>query len=132
MEMYGIEIKVDDKKTQEPTKKTIVNQQKPPTTKEKTVVNTLTFEDLKQLIKRYKFIKSKISKLGELVVEVDGTNLFYVAQRKYGLAFQINNIDHWITQRVTTKEQLQNKVDIIKRLHEANKDVLQARQDLVG
>ena len=130
--MYGIEIKVDDKKTQEPTKKPIVNQQKPPTTKEKIVVNTLTFEDLKQLIKHYKFIKSKISKLGELVVEVDGANLFYVAKRSYGLGFQINNIDHWITQRITTKEQLQNKVDIIKRLHEANKDVLQARQDLVG
>ncbi len=122
-----METKVNDVKTQETTN----NQQAPPANNEKDDVVTLTLDDLKKDLKRYKFIKTKMSKLGELVVEVDGTNLCYVAQRKYGLAFQINNVDHWVTQRITTKEQLENKVDIIKKLHTANEQLLQARKDLI-
>ena len=123
-----METKVNDVKTQEATN----NQQAPPINNEKDDVVTLTLDDLKKGLKRYKFIKTKMSKLGELVVEVDGTNLCYVAQRKYGLALQINNVDHWVTQRITTKEQLKNKVDAMKKLHNANESVKQALNGLVG
>ena len=128
MEMYGMETKVNDVKTQETTN----NQQTPPTNNEKDDVVTLTLDDLKKDLKRYKFIKTKMSKLGELVIEVDGTILFYVAKRQYGLAFQINNVDHWVTKRITNKEQLENKVDAMKKLHNANEQVSQARRDIVG
>ena len=72
-----------------------------------------------------------MSKLGWLVVEVDGTNLFNVAQSKHGLGFQINNVDTWVTQRITTKKQLQKEFDTIKKLHNTNEQVLQAREDLI-
>jgi hypothetical protein len=128
MEMYGIENKVNDIKTQE---KQIKNQPVPKVTNEGVNTDTLTFEDLKQLIKQFKYIQTKISKLGELVITVDGDNLLYVAQRKYGLALQINNIDGWITKRITTKQQLEDKIDILKKLHKANDELLQYRKDLV-
>lgn len=90
----------------------------------------LNFEDLKQTAKKYKFVRMKLSKLGEQVVVVDGTILFYIAQRNYGLGFQINNVDGWITKRITTKNQLQKKFDTMEKLHNANKQVFQARVDL--
>jgi len=111
---------------------TVDSQQKPTTTKEKTDTNILTFEDLNQLIKQHPFIKSKNSKLGEIVVEVDGTNLLYVAQRKFGLAFQTYNNDHWVTQRITSKEQLQNKFDLIEKFHELNKEIIHTKKELSG
>ena len=129
--MYGMETKVNDVKTQETTKKTIVKQQQPTTTKEKVDVNTLTIDDVKQMLQDYKYIKTKISKLGELIIEVDGTNLIYIAPRKYGLGFQINADNKWVTQRITTNEQLQNKIEKIKGLHNANKKLLQLRKELV-
>jgi hypothetical protein len=97
MEMNGKETKVNNKKTQETHKKPIVNHGTPPTTNNKVNVNTLTFDDLKNLIKDYKYIKTKINKLGELVIEVDGTNLIYISPRKYGLGFQINADNKWVT-----------------------------------
>jgi len=131
MEMNGKGKKVDDVKTQETTKKPIENQEKPPATKEKADVNTLTIDDLKQLIQDYKYIKTKINKLGELIIEVDGVNLIYISPRKYGLGFQINADNKWVTQRITTNEQLQNKVDKMKELHNANKRLLQLKKELV-
>ena len=71
MEMNRKETKVKDIKTQETNKKPIEDQQTPPTTNDKVDVNTLTFDDLKQMIQDYKYIKTKISKLGELIIEVD-------------------------------------------------------------
>jgi len=131
MEMNRKEKKVNNKKTQETNKKPIEDQQTPPTTNDKVDVNTLTFDDLKQLIKDYKYIKTKISKLGELVIEVDGTNLIYISPRKYGLGFQINADDKWITQRIITNEQLQMKVEKLKELHNTNVKLLKLRKELV-
>ena len=131
MEMNRKEKKVNEKKTKETTKKPIENQQAPPITKDKVDVNTLTIDDLKQLIQDYKCIKTKISKLGELVLELDGTNLIYISPRKYGLGFQINADDKWTTQRITTNQQLQDKVEKMKKLHNANKKLLQLKKELV-
>ena len=131
MEMKKNEPKVNEKKTQETNKKPIENQQVSPTTNDKVDVNTLTIDDLKNLIKDYKYIKTKINKLGELIIEVDGTNLIYISPRKYGLGFQINTDNKWITQRITTNEQLQMKVEKIKELHNANKKLLQLKKELV-
>ena len=131
MEMNRKEKKVNNKKTQETNKKPIEDQQTPPTTNDKVDVNTLTFDDLKQLIKDYKYIKTKISKLGELVIEVDGTNLIYISPRKYGLGFQINADDKGITQRIITNEQLQMKVEKLKELHNTNVKLLKLRKELV-
>ena len=131
MEMYGMETKVNDVKTQETAKKPTVNHETPTTTKEKVDVNTVTIDDLKQLIKDYKYIKTKISKLGELVIELDGANLVYISPRKYGLGFQINADNKWVTQRIVTNKQLQNKVEKMKELHNANKRLLQLRKELV-
>jgi hypothetical protein len=131
MEMTKKEKKVNEIKTQKTTKKLIENQEAPPITNNKNEVNTLSFDDLKQLIKDYKYIKTKISKLGELIIEVDGTNLIYISPRKYGLGFQINADNKWITQRISTNEQLQNKVEKIKELHNANVKLLQLRKELV-
>jgi hypothetical protein len=131
MEMTKKEKKVNEKKKLETNKKTNLNQEAPLTTNDKVEVNTLSFDDLKQLIKDYKYIKTKISKLGELIIEVDGTNLIYISPRKYGLGFQINADNKWVTQRITTNEQLQNKVEKIKELHNANVKLLQLRKELV-
>jgi hypothetical protein len=103
MEMTKKEKKVNENKL-ETNKKTNLNQEAPLTTNDKVEVNTLSFDDLKQLIKDYKYIKTKISKLGELIIEVDGTNLIYISPRKYGLGFQINADNKWVTQRITTNE----------------------------
>ena len=131
MEMNGKGKKVDDVKTQETTKKPIINHETPPATNNKVDVDILTFDELKQLIKDYKYIKTKINKLGELIIEVDGVNLIYISPRKYGLGFQINADNKWVTQRITTNEQLQNKVDKMKELHNANKRLLQLKKELV-
>ena len=121
--------KVKDVKKQETT---VENPQKPPTTKEKTDNKILTFEDLNQLIQQRPFIKSKNSKLGEIIIEVDGTNLLYISQRKYGLAFQSLNKNKWVTQRITSKEQLQNKFDLIEKFHELNKEIIHTKKELSG
>jgi len=131
MEMNGKGKKVDDVKTQETTKKPIINHETPPATNNKVDVDILTFDELKQLIKDYKYIKTKINKLGELIIEVDGVNLIYISPRKYGLGFQINADNKWVTQRITTNEQLQNKVDKMKELHNANKRLLQLKKERV-
>lgn len=121
--------KVKDVKKQETT---VENPEKPTTTKEKTDSKVLTFEDLNQLIQQRPFVKSKNSKLGEIVIEVDGVNLLYVAQRKYGLAFQSLNKNKWVTQRITSKEQLQNKFDLIEKFHELNKEIIHTKKELSG
>jgi len=131
MEMTKKEKKVNEIKTQETTKKPIVNQQTPPTTNDKVDINTLTFDDLKQLIQDYKYIKTKIDKSGELVVELDGVNLIYISPRKYGLGFQANVDDKWITQRITTNQQLKNKIDKIRELHNTNQKLLQLKKELI-
>ena len=45
--------------------------------------------------------------------------------------FQINADNKWITQRITTNQQLQNKVEKIKELHNANKKLLKLKKELV-
>ena len=92
---------------------------------------TLSFEELKLYIDK-SYIKTKTSKLGENILYVDGKIVYYIAQRKYGLAFQILNGDSWKTTRVTTKEQLQKKFDAIEKLHNANESVKLAWNEIAG
>ncbi|UCB58824.1 MAG: hypothetical protein JSV67_00570 [Thermoplasmatales archaeon] len=91
---------------------------------------TLSFEELKPYIDK-SYIKTKISKLGETIIYVDDTIVYYIAQRKYGLAFQTIKDDSWKTTRITTKEQLQRKFDAMEKLHNANKSVKQALDEIV-
>ena len=91
----------------------------------------LSFEDLTPYIDK-SYIKTKTSKLGETVLYVDDHIVSYIAQRKYGLAFQTPNGDSWKTIRITKKDQLQKKFDAVERLHNANESVKQAWNLIVG
>jgi len=99
------------------------------TTKKKS--KQLSFEDLIPYIDK-SYIKTKTSKLGETILYVDDRIVSYIAQRKYGLAFQTINGDSWKTTRITKKEQLQKKFDAIEQLHNANESVKQAWNQIVG
>ena len=98
-------------------------------TKKKVII--ISFEDLGPFVDKL-YIKTKTSKLGETVLCVDNHIVSYIAQRKYGLAFQTPNGDSWKTTRITTKEQLQKKFDAMERLHNANESVKQAWNEIVG
>jgi len=99
------------------------------TTKKKS--KQLSFEDLGPYVDK-SYIKTKTSKLGETILYVDDHIVSYIAQRKYGLAFQTLNGDSWKTTRLSKKEQLQKKFDAIERLHNANESVKQAWTQIVG
>jgi len=117
MEMNEMKTKVNDVKTQE----TI--------TKKKS--KELSFEALTPYIDK-SYIKTKTSKLGETILYVDDHIVSYIAQRKYGLAFQTPDGNSWKTTRITKKEQLQKKFDAIEQLHNANESVKQAWTQIVG
>ncbi len=77
--------------------------EKTPETTTKKKSKELSFEALTPYVDK-SYIKTKTNKLGETVLYVDDHIVSYIAQRKYGLAFQTANGDSWKTTRIIKKE----------------------------